>query len=127
MHTQQFSLSTLVLVSGITLILGALLGSLSAEESPSDNHHTMESMMHDMTSRMEQASSTTELEKIFLEDMIVHHQGAVAMAELLAERTERPELQKMASDIITVQTKEIDMMHIWLDTWFPTAEHEYHE
>jgi uncharacterized protein (DUF305 family) len=81
------------------------------------NHDDMGSMMMDMTARM-QGKTGDELDKIFLQDMIVHHQGAVDMAKLLAVGTKRPELQKMASDIISVQNKEIDMMKGWEKEWF---------
>ncbi len=77
----------------------------------------MHSMMMDMTERMK-GKTGDELDKVFLEDMIVHHQGAVDMAVELQKGTARPELQKMATDIIDVQTKEIDMMKTWLGTWF---------
>jgi uncharacterized protein (DUF305 family) len=82
------------------------------------NHDmSMDSMMSSMAARMEAADSES-VDKIFLVDMIAHHQGAVEMAEILAEKTARPELQKMAADIISVQTKEIDMMQTWLKAWF---------
>lgn len=77
----------------------------------------MHGMMMDMTERMK-GKTGDELDKVFLEDMIIHHQGAVDMAVELQKGTTRPELQKMATDIIDVQTKEIDMMKAWLGTWF---------
>lgn len=78
---------------------------------------SMHTMMMDMTERMK-GKTGDELDKIFLEDMIVHHQGAVDMAKELQKGTTRPELQKMATDIIDVQTKEITMMQNWLAEWF---------
>lgn len=80
----------------------------------------MNDMMMDMTSRM-QGKAGDALDKVFLEDMIVHHQGAVDMAKILKAGTQRPELQKMADDIISVQTKEIDIMKNWQTTWFPAT------
>jgi uncharacterized protein (DUF305 family) len=77
----------------------------------------MQGMMMNMTERMK-GKTGDELDKVFLEDMIIHHQGAVDMAVELQKGTARPELQKMATDIIDVQTKEIDMMKTWLGTWF---------
>lgn len=77
----------------------------------------MHTMMQDMTSRME-GKTGDALDQTFLEDMIVHHQGAVDMAKMLQANTKRPELQKMATDIVTVQTKEIEMMQGWLTEWF---------
>jgi uncharacterized protein (DUF305 family) len=85
----------------------------------SNTNPDMHSMMMDMTARM-QGKSGDELDKIFLEDMIIHHQGAVDMAKELQKGTQRPELQKMATDIINVQTAEIAMMQNWLTQWFST-------
>lgn len=78
---------------------------------------TMDQQMANMMSPLT-GKTGDDLDKAFLQQMIVHHQGAVAMAELLAKGTKRPELQKMAKDIIEAQTKEIDQMDIWLTTWF---------
>ena len=83
----------------------------------SNSGSDMHSMMMDMTANMK-GKKGAELEKVFLQDMIVHHEGAVDMAKELQKGTKRPELQKMAQDIITVQTKEISMMKGWLDSWF---------
>lgn len=82
------------------------------------NHSmSMHSMMMNMTSRME-GKTGDELDRIFLEDMIVHHQGALDMTEVLLEKTERPELQTLAADIIIAQTAEIIQMEAWLEKWF---------
>lgn len=59
-----------------------------------------------------------EYEQAFLEGMIVHHLGAIAMAEELLTQTERPELVAMASAIISVQADEIATMKVWLAEWF---------
>jgi uncharacterized protein (DUF305 family) len=77
----------------------------------------MNLMMTDMTSRME-GKVGDELDQVFLEDMMIHHQGAIDMAFKLQKETKRPELQKMASDIIDVQTKEINIMENWVKEWF---------
>ena len=52
--------------------------------------------------------------KQYLEDMIVHHEGAVAMAKQVQSLTTRPELLKLAQDIITAQAAEITQMKAWL-------------
>ncbi len=50
----------------------------------------------------------------FMQDMIPHHQQAVQMAELVAERTNRPELSDAAGRIHLSQRDEIKFMENWL-------------
>lgn len=56
-------------------------------------------------------------DKAFVEMMIVHHQGAVDMAELIPANARHEELKKLGKDIITAQTQEITMMKQWLIDW----------
>ncbi len=92
-------------------------GHVMSDGSMMGNDASMNTMMMDMASRMK-GKTGDELDRIFLEDMIVHHQGALIMAQELQKGTKRPELQKMADDIIRVQTEEIEMMRAWLKEWF---------
>lgn len=77
----------------------------------------MEPMMEAMLSNM-RGKSGEALEKAFLDDMIAHHAGAVEMAALLKQGTQRQELLDFADAIIDVQTKEIEQMREWRKTWF---------
>jgi len=62
--------------------------------------------------------SGKELEKVFLTDMIPHHQGAVDMAKLLLEdKSVRPELVQFANAIIAAQEGEISQMREWLKSY----------
>jgi len=54
----------------------------------------------------------------FLSEMIVHHEGAVVMAQAVLKSSKRPELINLANDIISAQTGEIAMMKQWQKTWF---------
>lgn len=114
----------------ITFLVGGGIGYMLNNKSPEvqtpmmmdhsmmDMNHTgMETMMMDMTARM-QGKSGDELDRIFLEDMIVHHQGAVDMAIIIKENTDRTELKIFAQEIIDVQDQEINMMKEWLTEWF---------
>ncbi len=78
-------------------------------------HSTMEGMMHTL-----EGKTGAELEKAFLEEMIVHHEGAVSMAEALIAGTTRTELLTLGREIISAQVGEIDQMKKWLNEWFPT-------
>ena len=78
----------------------------------------------DMTSSMQgmmaglQGKTGDAFDKEFLAEMIVHHQGAVDMAQAVLKTSKRPELIQLANDIITAQTKEISMMQGWQKNWF---------
>ncbi|MCC5862972.1 MAG: DUF305 domain-containing protein [Gammaproteobacteria bacterium] len=50
----------------------------------------------------------------FMQDMIPHHQQALEMSELVAERTQRPELIDLARRIDASQRDEIAFMEDWL-------------
>ena len=50
----------------------------------------------------------------FMTDMIPHHHQALQMAELVAERTNRPELIEVAGRINASQNDEIQFMQGWL-------------
>mgnify|MGYP003453340839 FL=1 len=49
------------------------------------------------------------IDKHFIEQMIPHHDGAVAMAKLALEKSKRPEIKTLATAIIESQTKEISL------------------
>jgi uncharacterized protein (DUF305 family) len=50
----------------------------------------------------------------FMQDMIPHHHQAIEMAELVADRTNRPELIDVAGRINASQADEIELMQNWL-------------
>jgi uncharacterized protein (DUF305 family) len=83
----------------------------------SNGGNSMDSMMQDMMAGL-QGKTGDAFDKEFLAEMIVHHQGAVEMAKAVLATSKRPELIKLASDIISAQTKEIGMMQDWQKAWF---------
>ena len=58
-------------------------------------------------------------DKAFLAEMIVHHQGAVAMAELALTNSKHQEIKDMAQKIIAAQNAEITQMQAWQNSWYP--------
>ncbi len=61
--------------------------------------------------------SGKDFEVKFMQDMVAHHQSAVEMAQLVPTHTKRPELNTLAQNIISAQTKEIGQMTTWLAQW----------
>ena len=57
-------------------------------------------------------------DKEFIEQMIPHHQMAVMMAQMLSRSTNRPEMKRLAENIISTQTKEINQMREWYRAWY---------
>src|SRR6266540_4235592 len=57
----------------------------------------------------------------FLDQMIVHHQGAVMSAQMMIADSARPELRDLAQRIITGQQREIDQMRQWRQDWYGTV------
>jgi uncharacterized protein (DUF305 family) len=53
----------------------------------------------------------------FATDMIPHHRQATEMAAMAAERSQDPEIKKLASAIQAAQQPEIDTMSSWLKAW----------
>ncbi len=53
----------------------------------------------------------------FAQMMIVHHQGAIQMAELAVERASTEEVRALGERIADAQGPEIDLMAGWLDAW----------
>lgn len=78
---------------------------------------SMASMMHDMNASLE-GKTGDAFDKAFLEEMVIHHEGAVDMAKKVLEVSKRPELIRLANEIIAAQTKEIQMMNRWKAEWF---------
>lgn len=78
-------------------------------------------MQHDMGHSMDLGPADAEYDLRFIDAMIPHHEGAVVMAQDLAQKTKRPELQKLAKEIIAAQEKEIAQMKAWRKAWYPKA------
>ena len=76
----------------------------------------MEMMMKEMEAL--KGAKDSDFDRMFLDHMIPHHRAAVDMAKLVAERSERSELRKLAQDIIKAQSKEVGQMESWKKSWF---------
>jgi uncharacterized protein (DUF305 family) len=56
---------------------------------------------------------------LFIDAMVAHHQGAVAMARPADSNALQPELKAFARKVIEDQSREIALMTQWRDQWFP--------
>ena len=81
------------------------------------NNMSMSDMMASMNAELE-GKTGDEFDKAFLTEMIMHHEGAVDMAEAALEDAKHQEIKTMANAIISAQTSEIAQMKAWLKAWY---------
>ena len=67
-------------------------------------------------------TSTAPFDAQFIDSMIEHHRGAIAMAEEALKQSERPEIKQLAQNIITSQRQEVDQMTAWRKEWYPNVQ-----
>lgn len=89
--------------------------------TPATMDHVMESTDHGMDHPMELGPADDSYDLRFIDGMIVHHQGAVEMAEEARLKSIRPEILELAEAIIAAQAEEIDLMNRWKNDWYPQA------
>lgn len=99
----------------------------STTTAPSNQNTAQESGMSQHGNSMSNHSSMdlgpadSDYDLRFIDAMTLHHQGAVVMASEAQQKSQRPEIKKLASEIINAQDKEINQMKQWKQTWYPNA------
>ena len=63
------------------------------------------------------ATSHNDTDTEFVQMMILHHLGAVEMAQLAVENASSEEVRELAGRIVAAQDPEITLMAGWLDAW----------
>lgn len=53
----------------------------------------------------------------FAQNMIVHHQQAIEMSDIVIEKAENPDVKALAERIKGAQTPEIEILRTWLEEW----------
>ena len=80
--------------------------------------HSMDGPMPGMASPKDidnlQKAPPEEMDIHFLQLMIPHHEAALPMAEAVLERTDRPEVERLATAIVASQKAEIKLMQDYL-------------
>lgn len=92
-----------------------------------DDHHDddfgmmggqdMSGVMKSMMSGLENKTGD-EFDKAFLSEMIVHHQGAIDIADLALHNAQHQEIKDLANNIISAQIKEVKQMEAWQQAWY---------
>lgn len=93
------------------------IGESKMHEEMREENGSMHNMMGMMSGQLK-GKTGDEFDKAFLAEMIVHHEGAVTMAELAKTNAKHQEIKDMANAIISAQTTEIKQMKEWQKTWY---------
>ena len=133
----SLGLLALLLAASLALASCADAGSSSAEQGSSEegggeeSADDMQGMDH---SNMEMGSGGTmgasEMlmengeysDERFIDAMVPHHLGAIAMAEVALENAEHPELLQLAQNVISTQQAEIEELRSIKEQEFGTSE-----
>jgi uncharacterized protein (DUF305 family) len=91
----------------------------TAVEVTSKQNNSGMGMHHNMS--MDLGTDDEQYDLRFIDSMIPHHQGAIAMAKEVLEKTKRPEMKQLAEAIITAQNLEIERMQQWRKSWYTKA------
>lgn len=117
----SFGLGLLAILSMSSLTTACSAGSQPVTESPSPTMDGgMKGMDHSSMS-MDLGPADADLDLRFIDAMTPHHEGAVVMAKDAQQKSKRPEIQKLAAEIIQAQDTEIAQMRQWRKAWYPKA------
>ena len=71
-------------------------------------------------SREQRYGSMMDSDRMFIEQMIPHHQDAIDMANMGRIRATHAEIRQLSETIIRDQTREISLMREWYRAWYGT-------
>lgn len=58
----------------------------------------------------------------FINAVIAHHQGTIEMAKMAQQMAQRPEIKRLAAEVITAQQADIEQLQGWLQVGYSTAQ-----
>ncbi len=67
----------------------------------------------------DQLADQQPFDKAFIDSMIPHHSAAIPMASVAYNRSDNPDIQRIAKEIIDSQSKEVGQMSQWSKDWYP--------
>jgi len=110
-----FVIAALLGVAAFGITNSRALAQATPTPTPAAEPHSA----HSAHSAHNMANAAVPFDAQFIDGMIVHHEGAVVMAQEALTRSEQPELRALAEAIITAQGPEIEQMQAWRGEWYP--------
>ncbi len=125
-HLKLINSKPLVVAAIATLSLKVLTACTNPSQPPlttspeaSPTTQMMAEMNH--SAAMDLGPSDAEYDLRFIDAMFLHHQGAIAMAKVAMQNSQRPEIKKLSNAIIDAQSREIADLQTWRKNWYPQA------
>ena len=63
--------------------------------------------------------TTLELDVLYIDVLIPHHEMAVTMAGIAQARSTRPEVVSLAAATVETKTRELEQLRTWREAWYP--------
>jgi len=102
---------------GIALALTLAACGDSEQTTPEETAGGTTSETTDSAPQAEVDEAHNDADTMFAQMMIVHHEGAIEMADVAVEQANSEEVRSLAERISAAQGPEIEQMTSWLETW----------
>ncbi|PSN18395.1 hypothetical protein C7271_12770 [filamentous cyanobacterium CCP5] len=110
--------SSWLLIGGMVAVPGTLAGCSGMPDHHDTASHSMPAGQTDHSAMMDLGPQDEAFDLRFIDGMILHHQGAIAMAESALQNSQRDEVKQLAQEILAAQQREIDQMQQWRQAWY---------
>lgn len=113
----------IIIIVGFILIAGAawMLAANSQKNGKVEQQSSSTASEEQETTQVEDNKFATltgsAFDEAYLADMMAHHEGAVNMGEQALSASERPEIKKLANEIVSTQSREMAKMSEWQKKW----------
>ncbi|MDP9478979.1 MAG: DUF305 domain-containing protein [Actinomycetota bacterium] len=106
--------------------MGSMMGGQGADGMGSmmGNGEGMDSMMNGQ-GMMGSFDEKRPFDLQFIDQMIMHHEGAIMSSEHMISDSKRPELRKLAEEIRESQSEQVEQMKAMREQWYPDAERTF--
>jgi uncharacterized protein (DUF305 family) len=118
---RRFGLLAVLLVTSLVLASSCVGGSSGESEQENGEQGAEDSDGQSSTQTMGSFDEDKPFDLQFIDQMIIHHQGAIMSAEHMIAGSERPELRQLSENIQTSQAEQIEQMRAWREEWYPDA------
>ena len=113
MNPMRRRLTASLAAVALAITLAACSGGTDAGEGPASEQGSQSA-----------AATHNDADTQFAQLMIVHHQGAIEMADLAIDQASSAEVKALAERIRSAQGPEIDLMTGWLNSWGEDTSHD---